>query len=396
MVARSLVVLAFQAASAYSACTCTPASLESAKSLAKAIFRGTISEIRDLGADYPSLNNVYFDVTRVLKGQVGPVYGMPLHEQTSGCVGLPASFLKVGSDLLVYVEMTPEGVVYTSTCSRTALAKGNKDLDELGQSYDLNVSEQPVLVEPTRPSVEKPPTPNRAGNRNLPDGSALFSRYLDTTKDYSPASTLTIVGELSVKTPPLHGSLLIHQDISGRMYSVIDLPPIGKLERGFDGAVAWDRTPFGGVQIVPKQDFRRTIFGLSPDDVKNWNTRFKVETIGEDAVDGQPCYLVRMTPRAAGTPATACLDEATGLMVKLTNTVHIHSGDMVSTQFMRDYRDEGGVLLAHQYELTIAELPMVIELTEIRRDVELSSHVFDLPDDVRALVEAVQRKNSAK
>ena len=208
MVARWLVVLAAQAASAYAACTCTPMSVESAKSRAVAIFRGTISEIRDLGTDYPSLSNVYFDVTRVWKGQVGPVYGMPLHEQTSGCVGLPASFLRVGTDLLVYVSRTPEGYDYVSTCSRTTLAKDAKDFDELGLGYDPNIRESSVLVVPTPPKDNQPSLDTRANRMsNLPDGATLFRRYLETTKDYNAARCFWQV-------PVAHFGILIRPTLS--------------------------------------------------------------------------------------------------------------------------------------------------------------------------------------
>lgn len=395
MVARLLAVFAFQAASAYAACTCTPASLESTKSRAIAIFRGTISEIRDLGADYPSLNTVYFDVTRVWKGQVGPVYGMSLHGiLQDGCVGLPASFLKVGSDLLVYVFRTPEGYDYVSTCSRTTLAKDTKDFDELGPGYDPNIRESNVLVVPTTPKDNQASLDTRANRTsNLPDGPTLFRRYLEATKDDSAARTLTLMGELVLKNPPLRGTLVIHQDIGGNSYRAIDLPPLGKFEGGFDGTVGWSRDPVAGARILPKQEVQQGMFGLSPDDVKNWNTRFTVETIGEDAVDGQRCYLVRMTPRATGRTATACLDDASGLMVKMILTVHNQSGDTESTQIMRDYRDEGGIKLPHQIETTASGLPMLINLTEIKRNIELPPHVFDLPDDIRALVDAEKLRN---
>jgi hypothetical protein len=66
---------------------------------------------------------------------------MPAYEETSTCWGFWPRLLRVDNDLLVYAKRwdgeTPGTFRFeTSICSRTALARDNKDLAELGAGYE--------------------------------------------------------------------------------------------------------------------------------------------------------------------------------------------------------------------------------------------------------------------
>jgi len=92
-----------------------------------------------------------FGVARVWKGQLGTTFEMPALEETSACWGFWPELLKVGNDLVYGFKSLPaeppSSVFITHICSRTWLAKGNKDLDQLGIGYEPQKStmSQPVL-----------------------------------------------------------------------------------------------------------------------------------------------------------------------------------------------------------------------------------------------------------
>jgi hypothetical protein len=70
---------------------------------------------------------------------------MPALLETSACWGFSSSHLKIGNDLLVFAfrvpgETSSESVLETTICSRTALVKGNRDLEELGLGYAPTIS----------------------------------------------------------------------------------------------------------------------------------------------------------------------------------------------------------------------------------------------------------------
>ena len=70
---------------------------------------------------------------------------MPALLETSACWGFSSSHLKIGNDLLVFAfrvlgETGSASILETTICSRTALAKGNRDLEELGLGYAPTIS----------------------------------------------------------------------------------------------------------------------------------------------------------------------------------------------------------------------------------------------------------------
>ncbi len=222
------------------------------------------------------------------------------------------------------------------------------------------------------------------GQDKLPDAQALLDQYFSTTQEFNLATTLLLAGEVSLKNLPIQGKLTMYTEKGGKLYRRIEFPAIGKLETGSDGKVAWERDLSSAVRMVPKAETQRNFFGLDPTIAQNWKTQFSLETIGNETVDGHSCFAVRMTPLGAGRPVTIWLDAATGLLRKLTSTVHNAAGDVTVTQLIRDYREEDGTMVPHQFEI-VSGTPMLIDLKEIKINADLPADVFELPDDVRAL-----------
>jgi hypothetical protein len=133
-------------------CGCLGQPLELAKKNADVIFRGKIIDLRP-GLNPPLMYGlvrdtgkvVVFQVIRVWKGQVGPVFEMPGWEEAGACIGFRASVLKIGTELLVYAKLRPKSndppfsffpdAYSTDICTRTALIERNRDVDELGEGY---------------------------------------------------------------------------------------------------------------------------------------------------------------------------------------------------------------------------------------------------------------------
>ena len=147
-----LLILFVAAVFTVLACDCVAPPIEMAMKDADLIFRGKILDLRP-GLNPPLLQGVVrdtrkvvvFQVIRVWKGEIGPTFEMPGWEETSACVGFWPSFLKVGTELLVYAKRWPRSanspssffpdVFATSICSRTAPVGRTRDIEELGRGY---------------------------------------------------------------------------------------------------------------------------------------------------------------------------------------------------------------------------------------------------------------------
>jgi len=138
MLARISCVAGLLVGVAYG-CDCTEASVQAKFDDSEVVFRGTITALRDSGRDFDILGGfvrdtrktAVFRVTRVWKGQVASTFEMPAVEETSACIGFGPSYLKVGSDLLVYGKRRGE-YYFTWICGFHKPALGAKDFDQLG------------------------------------------------------------------------------------------------------------------------------------------------------------------------------------------------------------------------------------------------------------------------
>jgi hypothetical protein len=140
------VIWVLSAVSVYG-CDCSAPPVQEVINRADVVFRGTIIALRPstrpLGwNDTRDTGKVaVFQVSRVWKGEVGPTFEMPALEELAACWGFWPNLLKVGNDLLVFAFQVPDQtsgtyIFETTICSRTALARGNTDLAELGAGHE--------------------------------------------------------------------------------------------------------------------------------------------------------------------------------------------------------------------------------------------------------------------
>jgi hypothetical protein len=128
------------------ACGCVEASVQAKREHADVIFRGTIVELREAKESATGLRSMghdthkiaIFRVSRVWKGEVGETFEMPAIEETTACIGFWPTYLKIGSDLLVYARRF-ETEYYTGVCGGHKLVTdqinqvAEKDFEVLGR-----------------------------------------------------------------------------------------------------------------------------------------------------------------------------------------------------------------------------------------------------------------------
>lgn len=126
-VIRSLAVLVILIAPLAAACSCSSRTVEQAKAEAHVVFRGKIVDFRES----EKLGRIaVFRVDRVWKGAVSKTVEMLTFE--GACYGFWTDLLRKGDELLVYGRGS-ESLYATDLCTRTAFAKDNPDIYELGK-----------------------------------------------------------------------------------------------------------------------------------------------------------------------------------------------------------------------------------------------------------------------
>jgi len=118
----------------FAQCDDVEVSTKEAKHVSEVVFQGTIEAFRGSGID----RTVIFRVSRVWKGQVGPIFEMPAIQTDGGlCIAFWRGLLAVGNELVVYASrrFIPDGKEYLPLRSKTACASRAKDIGALGRGH---------------------------------------------------------------------------------------------------------------------------------------------------------------------------------------------------------------------------------------------------------------------
>jgi hypothetical protein len=170
-----------------------------------------------------------------------------------------------------------------------------------------------------------------------------------------------------------------YQAAPNKTFVRTELPGVGTILAGHDGAVAWSSNPARGARALGGSELgealRQAEFWGYLDPAAAYRS---LETVGEKIVGGRPCWNVRMV-HASGSEAHGCFDKESGLLVR-TST---ETGAMRVDITISDYRDFDGIRMPSRMVTSI----MGQEMTTIIRSVShqpFDVSVFAVPAEVRA------------
>ena len=224
---------------------------------------------------------------------------------------------------------------------------------------------------------------------DLPAPKVIVDRYLQAiggTQKLAAVTTLTATGtsigfrgfggggavELYAKRPDQR-SMIIRYKVAGRDATV----------RSYDGKVGWIKTPLnvlGEYQLFwsdltgARLDAQLTF----PDQIVTALTRLR--TLEPAEIDGKDMDVIQGD--MAGTPAmfaTLYFDRNTGLLARTVRYGASPIGRMPTQMNVSDYRDVGGVKLAHRFEFVWLDGRDSIQLDQIRLGDAIAPSKFGRP-----------------
>ncbi len=85
-------------------------------------------------------------------------------------------------------------------------------------------------------------------------------------------------------------------------------------------------------------------------------------------------------------------DKESGLLVRTEGVMESAMGAVPYVSSLSDYRRTGDVLLAWRIEVEIMGQQRVITTTGVEQNVEMPEGIFDIPDDIEALLKKDQSR----
>ena len=223
----------------------------------------------------------------------------------------------------------------------------------------------------------------------LPKAETILDKSVEATGGKAAFGKLhseVITGSMELPAMGIKGTITITKVEPDKSLSEVEIAGVGSVKDGYDGKVAWEIHPMMGARIKDGDEKAAAIREAHFHE-ENWRDDYKkVETVGSETVDGKECYKLLLTPNA-GSPVTEFYDKKTNLLVKSTMTANTPMGEIAVEIMPGDYRKEGDLLVAHKMQMSQSGQDITITLDSFKYNVDVPKDKFDLPVDIKALLE---------
>src|SRR6185503_16867285 len=136
--------------------------------------------------------------------------------------------------------------------------------------------------------------PAAAPAKTLPSAESVLDGFVAATGGraaYEKLQTRVSSGTFAVTALNQRGTFIMYQAAPRKMVLLIEMPGIGKEERGTDGETAWSRSAMTGNRIVDGEERAQMLRTAALQSEIQWRELYsKVETVGVEDVDGHRTY----------------------------------------------------------------------------------------------------------
>lgn len=229
---------------------------------------------------------------------------------------------------------------------------------------------------------------------------AILDKYIEVTGGraaYDKVKTEITTGTMEITNIGLSGTLTVYQAAPDKSYTAIEFAGgVGKAEEGSDGKVAWALNGMQGARIKEGDERAASLRRDALNADVRWRDFYKkVELSGSEDVGGKACYKVILTP-TDGAAETRYYDKSSNLLVKVVLSIATPEGSTTDEISLGDYKDEGGILMAHTIVQKLPSMDIAVKIDSIKQNPEIPANRFDLPAEVKALTAAPKAENAPK
>ena len=231
--------------------------------------------------------------------------------------------------------------------------------------------------------------PLQAADQALPKGETILDRYVQATGGkaaYAKHKTQSSKVSMEFAAQGLKGTGTQFADANNNRVSVT-LDNIGTMEMGVVDGVAWESNPMTGARLLEGAEKAERLRDDKFNGPVHWREFWKTaETQGVEAVKGEECYKVVLTPVIEGKTVTSWYSKKTGLLVKESRSVKTQMGEIPVEFYPSDYKDFDGVKVPTRITQQVmgSEIRMITD--DIAFNVPLPKEKFEPPAEIRKLM----------
>jgi outer membrane lipoprotein-sorting protein len=191
-------------------------------------------------------------------------------------------------------------------------------------------------------------------------------------------TSLTAKGTVSVPDAGVDGTITLFQKAPNKALTIADIG--GQQQReAFDGTIGWAEDPQNGLRekagLELAEARRGAVFGR---ELVMKTVYPKMTVQGREKLATREAYVVEAVP-AEGAPARLYYDVESGLLVRQVVSRQTPAGPIDVDVAFDDYRDVAGVKRPFKITQTTSAFTAVIQLSEVKHNVEIADAMFKKP-----------------
>ncbi|MGH7176319.1 MAG: hypothetical protein ACREJC_02960 [Tepidisphaeraceae bacterium] len=232
-----------------------------------------------------------------------------------------------------------------------------------------------------------PPASQPAATQPSPE--AILDRFVAVTGGkaaYEKLRTRAVVGSMSGQGG-LTAEFAIYREYPNKLYSAINIPGFGRIERGTDGTIAWEKNPQNGNRVLIGTERDDLLRESRMDAEVNWRELYPtVEYLGPEEIANRTADRVRVTSQN-GSRETRYYDRINGLLVRTEVTMQSGGLDFVIARTLSDYTAVDGVKIPYRMTQTTQNIQQTMTVTQVKNNVPIPARRFEIPPEIRTLID---------
>jgi len=232
--------------------------------------------------------------------------------------------------------------------------------------------------------------PAMARAQALPAASEIVAKYVTAIGGKAEILKITSIKQTATMAVPsvgLNAEMEMYSAAPNKMAMKTNIPGLGEMQNGYNGAVAWDVNPMQGPRLLADKELANTAENAdfyssmlySPD-------RFaSMETVGDSTINGEKVYKVKMVRKATQKESISYFSASTGLLVASFTQQESQMGVMPVLSTMGDYKKFGGVLMPTKLEQQMGPQKIVVTIKDVTIN-DVPDSAFAIPENVKPLI----------
>ncbi len=213
---------------------------------------------------------------------------------------------------------------------------------------------------------------------------ARYTKLTDPTGALARVEGMRTQMTMEIAAAGIKASVSIAQRKPDQMVMTVDIPSVGVMRTGYDGATAWSADPMQGPRILTGTEAAAISDVASLRAIVRTPDQFAtIEAGGDITVDGDAAKCVKLTWKSTRV-TTECFSVATGLMTQARQTQQSQMGEMETVTHYTDYRTVGGIMMPHRVTQSAMGMQQVMTIVSVEIGAQ-DAKLFDTPTEIVAL-----------